>query len=292
MCPLRASIPLPFGSHDRGVQTVENLSFGPTIQPMRILLSNDDGILAPGLAAMREALLELGEVAVVAPATVQSAAGHGITVSGPLAVSRVHVQEAFFGHAVEGRPADCVKLAITHLLDDPPDLVVSGINDGANVSINVLYSGTVAAAAEGALLGFPAIAVSMERGQERDFKRAARLSLPIIRRLLDNGLAPGQLININLPDLAPGLPKGVRVAPQATRAMEDNFVRFAGPDGRDYYWLADGRFKHADPSESDLDAINEGYIAITPLQFDLTQYKQLADLRGVEWLNEVTPEAF
>src|SRR5512147_1827289 len=115
---------------------------------MRILLSNDDGILAPGLSALRDVLLELGEVAVVAPASVQSAAGHGITVGAPLAVRRVHIQGAFFGHAVEGRPADCVKLAITHLLDAPPDLVVSGMNDGANVSTNVLYSGTVAAAAE------------------------------------------------------------------------------------------------------------------------------------------------
>jgi 5'-nucleotidase len=250
---------------------------------MRILLSNDDGILAPGLAALRDVLLEMGEVAVVAPASVQSAAGHGITVGAPLAVRRIHVQGAFFGHAVEGRPADCVKLAITHLLDAPPDLVVSGLNDGANVATNVFYSGTVAAAAEGALLGFPAIAVSMERGEEPDFGRASRLVLPIIRRLVENGLAGGQLININLPALAPGLPKGVRVAPQATRAMEDNFVRFAGPDGRDYFWLSEGRFKHADPAESDLDALNDGYIAITPLQFDLTQYDLLARLRAHDW---------
>ncbi|HOB75504.1 MAG TPA: 5'/3'-nucleotidase SurE [Phycisphaerae bacterium] len=250
---------------------------------MRILLSNDDGILAPGLAALREVLLELGEVSVVAPASVQSAAGHGITVTGPLAVRRVHVQDSFFGHAVEGRPADCVKLAINHLLEAPPDLVVSGINDGANVATNVLYSGTVAAAAEGALLGYPAIAVSMERGEERDFRRAARITLPIIRQLLDRGLAAGSLININLPDLAPGLPRGVRVVPQATRVMEDDFVRFAGPDGRDYYWLAEGRFKHADPCESDLDALNEGYIAITPLQFDLTQYELLSQLQACDW---------
>jgi len=250
---------------------------------MRILLSNDDGILAPGLAAMREALLELGEVGVVAPASVQSAAGHGITVSGPLAVRRVHVQGSFFGYAVEGRPADCVKLAITHLMEVAPDLVVSGINDGANVATNVLYSGTVAAAAEGALLGFPAIAVSMERGAEQDFRLAARIAMPIIRRLLEGGLAGGELININLPDLAGGPPKGVRVVPQASRAMEDSFVRFAGPDGRDYYWLSEGRFKRADPAESDLDALNEGYIAITPLQFDLTQYKLLGQLRGLDW---------
>lgn len=250
---------------------------------MRILLSNDDGILAPGLAAMRDALTELGDVAVVAPASVQSAAGHGITVAGPLAVSRVHVAGSFFGHSVEGRPADCVKLAITSLLESPPDLVVSGINDGANVSINVLYSGTVAAAAEGALLGFPAIAVSMERGQERDFHRAAQLTLPIIRQLLENGLAPGQLININLPDLAAGPPRGIRVVPQGTRAMEDSFVRFAGPDGRDYFWLAGGQFAHAERAENDLDALNDRYIAVTPLQFDLTEYRLLSRLQQLAW---------
>jgi 5'-nucleotidase len=250
---------------------------------MRILLTNDDGILAPGLAALREVLLELGEVAVVAPASVQSAAGHGITVGAPLAVRRLHVQGAFSGHAVEGRPADCVKLAVTHLLEAPPDLVVSGMNDGANVATNVLYSGTVAAAAEGALLGFPAIAVSLERGEDPDFNRAARLVLPIIRRLVENGLSAGQLVNINMPDLAPGLPKGIRVVPQASREMEDNFVRFAGPDGRDYYWLTEGRFKHGDAAESDLDALNEGYIAITPLQFNLTQHDLLARMRTQDW---------
>lgn len=250
---------------------------------MRILLTNDDGILAPGLAALHAVLVELGEVAVVAPASVQSAAGHGITVGAPLAVRRLHVQGTFFGHAVEGRPADCVKLAITHLLETPPALVVSGMNDGANVATNVLYSGTVAAAAEGALLGFPAIAVSLERGENPDFARAARLVLPIMRRLVENGLSAGQLVNINLPALSPGLPKGVRIVPQASREMEDNFVRFAGPDGRDYYWLTEGRFKHADPAESDLDALNEGFIAITPLQFNLTQHDLLAKLREHDW---------
>src|SRR5512145_3326849 len=130
---------------------------------MHILLSNDDGILAPGLAAMREELGTLGRVSVVAPESPQSAAAHGITVRGPVSVLPVHVGDAFFGHSVDGRPADCVKLAVMQLLDSPPDLVVSGINDGSNVAINVLYSGTVAAAAEGALLGFPAIAVSLKQ---------------------------------------------------------------------------------------------------------------------------------
>lgn len=251
---------------------------------MHILLSNDDGILAPGLAALRTELAGLGEVSVVAPDSPQSAAAHGITVSGPVAVRRVHVQDEFFGYAVQGRPADCVKLGVAQLLESPPDLVVSGINDGANVSINVLYSGTVAAAAEGALLGFPAVAVSLQLGVERDFRLAAQVAMGIIRSLLAQGIGPGDLININVPDLTPGPPRGVRVVPQATRMMEDNFVRYGAPDGRDYYWLKGGEFKHADPTNSDLDALQERYVAVTPLHFDLTQYNMMDRLMQLEGL--------
>lgn len=251
---------------------------------MRILLSNDDGIIAPGIAAMHRVLVKLGEVHVAAPNSPQSAAAHGITVHGPVSVRKVHVQDEFFGYSVEGRPADCVKLAIRELLEEPPDLVVSGINDGANVSLNVLYSGTVAAAAEGALLGYPAIAVSMKQGEERDFHRAAKLVLPIIQQLLEIGLAPGELININVPDLTPGDPLGIRVVPMATRAMEDRFARHSAPDGRDYYWLLGETFVAAkDNVHSDLDAIEERYISITPLQFDMTQYAQLEQLSKHDW---------
>jgi 5'-nucleotidase len=250
---------------------------------MHILLSNDDGILAPGLAALREELATLGRVSVVAPESPQSAAAHGITVHGPVSVRRVQVGEAFSGHSVDGRPADCVKLAVMQLLDVPPDLVVSGINDGANVAINVLYSGTVAAAAEGALLGFPAIAVSLKQGEDRDFRRAARLVLPIIQKLLKAGLSAGELVSINLPDLTGGDPKGVRIVPQATRTWADEFRRFIAPDGRDYYWLTGGDFKQGEASDSDLDAIAEGYIAVTPLHFDLTHYDMLEELRQLDW---------
>lgn len=254
---------------------------------MRILLSNDDGILAPGLVALRQELEALGEVAVVAPETVQSATAHGITVGSPVAVRQVHVDGALFGHSVDGRPADCVKLAIAQIMKEPPDLVVSGINDGANVSINVLYSGTVAAAAEGALLGYPAVAVSMRQGQERNFKKAAQIAIPIIQKLLDNGLAPGQLINLNLPDLTHGPPRGIKVVPQAIRVFRDSFTRHAGPDGCDYYWLGLGDFEFPDrQADSDLDAVDDGYIAITPLQFDLTRYELLDQLKQIDWEKE------
>ncbi len=252
---------------------------------MHILLSNDDGILSPGLAAMRDELIALGTVTVVAPELPQSAAAHGITIPGPISARRVHVQGAFYGHSVEGRPADCVKLAVSELLAERPDLVVSGINDGANVGINVLYSGTVAAAAEGALLGLPAIAVSLQQGVERDFKRAARIALPLIETLYKGGIAGGDLININIPDLTPGPPLGVRVAPQAVRTIEDKYARHTGPDGRDYYWLTGGdfNFRHAEPADSDLDALVERYVAVTPLHLDLTRYNMMGRLCELQW---------
>ncbi|UCD29175.1 MAG: 5'/3'-nucleotidase SurE [Planctomycetota bacterium] len=256
---------------------------------MQILLSNDDGILAPGLAALHRELAELGEVTVVAPESAQSAAAHAITLEGPLAVRQVHVQDQFVGYSVEGRPADCVKLAITELLDGPPDLVVSGINDGANVSINVLYSGTVAAAAEGALLGYPAVAVSLRQGVERDFNRAAKIARPIIKKLLDTGLSAGELININITDLTQGSPRGKRVVPQATRMIEDKYDLHTEPDGRDYYWLmTPSDFEHVeDDVDSDLAALNERYITITPLHFDLTHYEHLKMLRQEDWMLEL-----
>ena len=223
---------------------------------MQILLTNDDGIFAPGLAAMYKQLVKIGNVTVAAPANSQSGASHSITYKQPLVCNKVDVNGQFTGYSVQGSPADCVKLALMELLEEKVDLLVSGINNGANVGINVLYSGTVAAAAEGALLGFPAVAVSMERGIERDFDRAAEIALPVIRALLDEGLSAGQLININIPDLADGPPKGVRVVPQATRMMEDSFIRHAAPDGCNYYWLVGGDFRHAPGgAESDLDAI-------------------------------------
>src|SRR3954470_2117701 len=170
-----------------------------------ILLTNDDGITAPGLVAMYRKLTETNEVQVVAPETVQSATGHGITLSGPLLTSKVDVENAFTGTAVAGSPADCVKLAISQILPRRPDLVISGINSGTNVGINVIYSGTVAAAIEAAFLGVPAVAVSLylKSDVETNYPRAAQYARRTIDQILKLGLAPGQVATINIPALRP-----------------------------------------------------------------------------------------
>ncbi len=250
---------------------------------MRILLTNDDGISAPGLAALYRALTALGEVTVVAPESAQSASAHAITINAPLMVQKVHVNNEFYAHAVAGRPVDCVKLALKGLVDPPVDLVVSGINDGANVGINVLYSGTVAAAAEGALLGVPSVAVSLERGEELDFARAARIAQDLIRAAMDRPLRPGMLLNINIPNFGRGHPKGVRVVPQSVQIMDDSYTCHEGPDGVRQYWLQ-GKYGPVNKTEAtDLRALLDRYVTVTPLQFDLTAREALDEVSGWNW---------
>src|SRR3954464_15225117 len=196
-------------------------SSSPKVAHMLILLTNDDGIRAPGLLAIYRELISLGEVHVVAPETVQSATGHGITIDTPLLTSRVTVQDTFTGVSVAGRPADCVKLAAAKLLLRAPDLVVSGINSGANVGINVIYSGTVAAAIEAAFLGLPAIALSLYLRNEipTDYARTAKLSMSVIRQVLDAGLKGGQVVSVNLPPLNQDQsPTGIKDVRQCTNA--------------------------------------------------------------------------
>jgi len=254
---------------------------------MLILLTNDDGIQAPGLVAMYRELTGLGEVHVVAPETVQSAAGHGITISAPLLTSRVTVENGFTGIAVDGRPADCVKLAVAQLLPRAPDLVVSGINSGANVGINVIYSGTVAAAIEAAFLGLPSVAVSqlLMGDVPLDYARAARLARQTIEKILEAGLSPGRVVSINLPALRAGeQPTGVKVVRQCTRPWVDTYERRTDPRGRDYFWNS-SVFTLADSDEdTDVAALRDGYVTITPLHFDMTHPLLVKEWQGLEWL--------
>jgi 5'-nucleotidase len=248
---------------------------------MFILLTNDDGIRAPGIAAAWRVLRELGEVMVVAPETVQSATGHGITIATPLLTTEVNVNDEFTGIAVDGRPADCVKLAINQILPRKPDLVVSGINSGANTGINVIYSGTVAAAIEAAFLGLPSIALSLhlKPPMEPDYAGTARAALDTIKMLLKAGVAPGQCVSVNLPALAPGqYPRGRRVVRQCTHGWVDTYERRLDPRGRAYYWNNSVFTLGETDDDTDVAALRDGYITITPLQFDLTDHTQLQRL--------------
>src|SRR5437016_2970299 len=202
---------------------------------MRILLTNDDGVYAPGLRALRSELQKLGEVVVVAPATEQSAVGHSITLLTPLLVQEVlDDDDEPMGWAVEGRPADCVKLALLELLPDPPDLIVSGLNAGSNAGINVLYSGTVAAAIEGAFFHRTSIAVSLEYTDVRplDFPRAAGLARRVVEQIVAHEPPTGTLINVNIPSLEKGPIRGVRVVPQNVAPYVETYDRRTDPRGR------------------------------------------------------------
>jgi 5'-nucleotidase len=253
---------------------------------VRILLTNDDGVYAPGLRALRTELLGLGEVTVVAPATEQSAVGHSITLLTPLLVQEVRDDDnRFLGFAVEGRPADCVKLALLELLPEPPDVVISGLNAGSNAGINVLYSGTVAAAIEGAFFRRVSIAVSLEytRAQPLDFPRAAGLARRVIEQVLAHDPAPGTLFNINIPSLEKGPVRGIRVLPQNVAPYVETFDRRRDPRGRVYFWSNPGFCCPEPHPDTDVTALEEGYITVTPLQFNLTHADLLREMNGWEW---------
>jgi 5'-nucleotidase len=246
---------------------------------MLILLTNDDGILAPGIVAMYRELAKLGEVHVIAPETVQSAAGHGITISTPLLTNRMTVEDTFTGIAVDGRPADCVKLAIAKLLPRAPDLVVSGMNSGTNVGINVIYSGTVAAAIEAAFLGCPSVAVSLllKSPIPIDYPRSAQLARETIEKILELGLKPGQVANINIPALGVHeAPKGIKFVRQCTQPWTDTYDQRKDPRGRDYFWNSSVFTLGNTEDDTDVAALRENYITVTPLQFDLTDRSELA----------------
>jgi 5'-nucleotidase len=251
---------------------------------VRILLTNDDGVFAPGLRALRKELLRLGDVTVVAPAQEQSGVGHSITLYNPLVVKPVDDEEGrVLGYMVEGSPADSVKLAIYELLPEPPDLVVSGINSGNNAGINVLYSGTVAAAIEGAFFEVTSIAVSLEAAEHFDYPRAAKHAGRIIDQILANRPARGTLFNVNIPSHVRGEPRGVKVVPMGLGRYGEGFERRRDPRGRTYYWMTYNPPAELDGEETDVIALSRGYVTVTPLHFDLTRNDLVATLRGWTW---------
>lgn len=241
---------------------------------MDILLSNDDGVRAPGLRALAEALGELGRVTVVAPDRNRSGASNSLTLEQP-----IRAQTEADGYiCVEGTPTDCVHLAITGLLESEPDMVVSGINAGSNLGDDVLYSGTVAAAMEGRFLGLPAMAVSLAGTELVHYDTAARVAARLVRRLTEHPLPADTLLNVNVPDIPFEALSGYRVARLGHRHKAEPVIRSADPRGRPIYWVGPpGDEEDAGPG-TDFDAVRQGYVSLTPIQVDLTRHEALPGL--------------
>lgn len=249
---------------------------------MKILLANDDGIYAPGLAAMEKALQTIGDVTVIAPATEQSGVGHSITFLSPLVCKEIFDGDRRRGYAVEGSPADCVKLGVVELMGERPDLIVSGINGGLNAGINVLYSGTVGAAIEGAFFGITSMAVSLEWDEQAQFDRAAEMARQIIVQILQHQPNASRLYNLNIPTSATKLPPGdaeLKIVPMGVARYGEHFIKRKDPRNRDYYWATgDPRPEHGE-EETDLSALEKGFLTLSPLHFDMTERGQIEEMK-------------
>ena len=254
---------------------------------MKILLTNDDGIHAPGLYALHQVLKRDHDLHIVAPEAEMSAVGHAITLVDPIRVKRVNKNGAFFGHAVSGTPADCVKIAVQEILDPPPDIILSGINLGNNVGVNILYSGTVSAATEGAFLGIPSAAISLGIQKTVDFSFAARFSLKIVGFLAENGLKDGTALNVNIPPVPAEEITGVCLARQGTSRFEERFEKRRDPRGNVYYWLSGETFIENGNPDNDSAALKRNKITITPIHYDLTAEGELRRLRDSRMLDEM-----
>ena len=243
-----------------------------------ILVTNDDGIYAPGIKKLAQVLSPLGKISVVAPLAEKSAVGHAITLSDPLRVQEVDIDGKFFGYAVNGTPADCVKLGIRCLCDHEPDLVVSGINLGPNTATNIIYSGTVSAAAEGTIMGIPSIAVSIASFNRPEFSYAAKVAHQIAGQVLKYGLPAGTLININAPALPESEIKGIRVTKQGKGRYEENYDKRIDPNNRVYYWLTGKKMTLDSGMDIDDSALSNDYVSVTPIHYDLTNYDFLKEM--------------
>ena len=247
---------------------------------MKVLLTNDDGIYAPGLFSLYQALKSDYDVTVVAPESEMSAVGHAITLTSPLRVQEVQRNGSSYGYAVTGTPADCVKIAVQELLERPPDIILSGINPGANIGVNLLYSGTVSAATEGAFLGVRSAAISLNARKNPDFGFAAQFSKEIIRFMTESGLRDGTALNVNIPALPKEEIAGVCFTRQGTSRFEEYFERRSDPRGNVYYWLSgETPIDNGNP-ETDSIALKENKITITPIHYKLTCEKELSRFKS------------
>lgn len=245
-----------------------------------ILVTNDDGITAPGMRALIEVMQELGEVIVVAPDKPQSAMGHAITINNTLFLNKISAADAaVVEYSCSGTPVDCVKMAVSEILHRKPDLCVSGINHGSNSSINVIYSGTMSAAVEAGIEGIPAIGFSLQDFDwNANFEPTKKFVKTIAAQVLSKGLPDGVLLNVNFPKLPEDQIKGIKVCRQAKASWKESFDKRQTPHGRDYYWLT-GKFVNEDKGEdTDEWALENGFISLVPVQFDLTAHHAMQQL--------------
>jgi len=251
-----------------------------------ILVSNDDGIEAPGILALTNALMPVGDCFVVAPSEEQSGASHAITIRHPVRAKPVSYQTEvgqIEGVSVKGTPVDCVKLAIDQFLPRKPDIVVSGINQGPNAAINTIYSGTVSAALEGAILGISAVAFSLNAWSGGDFDASQEYIRRIVKTIIANPLPAGVLLNVNIPDVPAEQIKGIKVTRQAESRWQESFVERIDPANRPYYWIT-GEFVNLDEgADTDLVALAEGWISMTPLRPDLTAHDMMQSLKDLSF---------
>ncbi|MHA3789778.1 5'/3'-nucleotidase SurE [Flavobacterium hauense] len=247
-----------------------------------ILVTNDDGITAPGIRALISVMKELGDVVVVAPDSPQSATGHAITINNTLHINKIDIDpDVEMEYSCSGTPVDCVKFAVSEILKRKPDLCVSGVNHGSNSSINVIYSGTMSAAVEAGIEGIPAIGFSLlDYNWDADFEPIKSSIKKITEEVLENGLPDGVILNVNFPKLNENEIKGIKICRQAKAMWQERFDKRQTPMGRDYYWLT-GKFVNLDNGEdTDEWALAHGYISIVPVQFDLTAHHAMQTLNS------------
>jgi 5'-nucleotidase len=250
-----------------------------------ILVTNDDGVSAPGIQSLIAIMAEIGDVVVVAPDKPQSAMGHAITINSTLYLNKISKEgDSITTYSCSGTPVDCVKLAVNEILKQKPDLCVSGINHGSNSSINVIYSGTMSAAVEAGIEGIPAIGFSLsDYDWNADFEPIKSYVKKISLEVLENGLTEGVILNVNFPKLKKESIKGIKICRQAKALWMEKFDKRKTPQGKDYYWLA-GEFVNLDKGEdTDEWALDNGYVSIVPVQFDLTAYHSMQQLNNWKW---------
>jgi 5'-nucleotidase len=246
---------------------------------LHILISNDDGIDSPGIYALVQEVKRIARVSVVAPDKQQSAVGHAITVGYPLRWSRFYKNGKFFGYAVEGTPADAVKLAVRSILNEKPDMLISGINHGSNTAISIIYSGTVSAATEGTILGIPSVAISLTTYEKPDFAYSAKFARKLAAYVAKKGLPEGTLLNVNVPAVPESRIRGVLITKQGKSKWEDIFEVRRDPNNKEYYWLAGDLLQLDHEKDVDQVAIREKYVSITPIHYDLTDYKMIEGMK-------------